>query len=257
MKNFYVFEGTDGSGKTTLSREITNIINMFEDNKVIYTREPGGSNVKASEEIRSLILKDSMGTIESETEYLLYLSSRKEHIEKFIKPNSIKNKIVLCDRFNDSSLAYQGYAKGGDVTKLENISKLVIGDSYPDYTFFIDINPELGIQRIMSNRKNEVNRLDRMSNDFYYKVYNAYKSIIKKNPKKYFIIDGTLEIKINATIISYLLLNDYLVNFNYSKIKKTIDKIYKVIIDKNLFLCSKQSLQENKKIFNLILKEAL
>ena len=255
MKNFYVFEGTDGSGKTTLSKEITNIINVLEPNKVIYTREPGGSNVKASEEIRSLILKDSMGEIESETEYLLYLSSRKEHIEKFIIPNATNNKIVLCDRFNDSSLAYQGYAKNGDVNKLESISKLVIGNNYPDYTFFIDINPEVGIQRIMSNRKNEVNRFDKMNKDFYYEVYNAYKNIIKKNPKKYFIIDGTLEIKINATVISYLLLNDYLSKYSHSKIIKIIDRISKIVIEKNLFLSSKESLQENERILNIISKE--
>lgn len=207
MKGFYTIEGTEGSGKTTCIKILSSLLSD-QSIKNIVTREPGGTGCKTSEKIRELILMDEMGSINEITEFLLYLASRKEHIEKVIKPNLSKGNIVISDRYNDSSLAYQGYAKGGEIEEMISLSDIVIGNYIPEKTFFIDIDPEIGIDRIMKNRQNETNRFDFLDINFHSKVYKGYKELSIKYPDRFIAIDGTLSPNEIAEKMFMEILND-------------------------------------------------
>ncbi|NQX83952.1 MAG: dTMP kinase [Mycoplasmataceae bacterium] len=207
MKGFYTIEGTEGSGKTTCIKILSDLLSEYGLKNTI-TREPGGTGCKTSEKIRELILMDDMSSINEITEFLLYLSSRKEHIEKVIEPNLSKGNIVISDRYNDSSLAYQGYAKGGKIEEMISLSDIVIGDYIPEKTFFIDIDPKIGIDRIMKNRKNETNRFDFLDIDFHSKVYKGYKELSKKYPNRFISIDGTMTPAEIANFMFMEIIND-------------------------------------------------
>ena len=192
-KLIMVFEGIEGTGK---SHHINNIAKYLKKRKkkFIQIREPGGS--KNSEKIRKLILSNK-STFNKYTDLLLYLSARSENI-KLIQ-NNIGKKIILIDRFSDSTIAYQHYGMGVDLKFIKNINNFLLKDINVDFTFLNTVS-----QKNMKNRlilRKNLNRYDKFNYNFYNKVQKGYIEILKKNPKKYMHINSNLNIKYNEKII--------------------------------------------------------
>jgi len=192
-KPLIVFEGIEGSGK---SHHITNVANYLLKNKkkFIKIREPGGN--KNSEKIRKLIL-DNKSTFNKNTDLLLYLSSRSENIE-LIKKNYGK-KIILIDRFVDSTVAYQHYGMGVDIKFINMINDFLLKDININFTFLNLVNPKNMKERLFKRKK--LNRYDQFNANFYQKVQKGFIKILKKNPKKYMKIDSNLNILSNKKTI--------------------------------------------------------
>ena len=170
---FITFEGTDGSGKTSVIKRIIEELTK-EGYKVVSTREPGG--VKISEEIRYIIHDVNNTEMDPICEAYLYAASRRQHLIEKVKPMLDKGYIVICDRYVDSSLAYQGYARNIGIEKVKDINHFAIDGFYPDLTIYLDVKPEVGIKRILEHTQtHELNRLDKESMEFHKKVYEGYK----------------------------------------------------------------------------------
>ena len=188
---FVTFEGIEGSGKSYQSKKLFRKIKSMRL-PAIYTREPGGTRV--AEKIRKVILEDYFHPDSEEkfnkyTDTLLYLAARNEHIENKIKPAILKKKIIICDRFIDSTLAYQVYGKGVNKNLVDTIHKYILGNIKPDLTFILKVNIVTAMQRL--KRRKKKNRYDKFSKDFYIKVQNAFIKIAKKNTKRYCIVDNS------------------------------------------------------------------
>ncbi|PEE44320.1 dTMP kinase [Bacillus pseudomycoides] len=176
MKGLFVtIEGPEGSGKSTL---ITKLLPHFEkkEQKVIATREPGG--IAISEEIREILHKQEHTMMEARTEALLYAAARRQHLVEKVMPALEKNYLVLCDRFIDSSLAYQGYARGLGIDKVFEINRFATEDCMPSLTIYLDIEPEVGLARIEKDANREVNRLDMESIEFHKRVREGYLQVV-------------------------------------------------------------------------------
>ncbi|MDW0118665.1 dTMP kinase [Sporosarcina thermotolerans] len=186
---FITFEGPEGAGKTTVIAEIYKRMQK-EGLEGILTREPGG--IRISEKIRAIILDNDHQEMDGRTEALLYASARRQHLVERIIPAIHEGKIVLCDRFIDSSLAYQGYARGLGMDDVMSINAFAIGDTMPDLTIFFDISPEEGLQRIAQSGVREQNRLDNEALQFHQKVYKGYKVLLEKYPNRIISTDATL-----------------------------------------------------------------
>lgn len=189
---FITTEGPDGAGKTTILQMLGESLECFGYN-VLLTREPGG--IRISEQIREVILNTENTEMDSRTEALLYAAARRQHLVEKVIPALEEGKIVLCDRFIDSSLAYQGYARGLGIDEVYGINQFAIGDVMPDLTFYFDIDPVAGLQRINSSKNREVNRLDLEGLKFHEKVREGYLKIIDRWKERFFIIDASQEIE--------------------------------------------------------------
>ena len=200
-KRFITFEGGEGTGKTTL---IEMLMKDLEASgfKAIKTREPGGS--KISEEIRNVILNVDNTMMTYMTEALLYAASRAQHLNEVIKPALEDGNVVICDRYIDSSLAYQGYARGLGIEKVYKINDYAIDGFYPDLTIYIDVDPRIGLGRIKSNHR-DMDRLDLEQISFHEKVRAGYLEVSKMFPDRIKVIDG----------------NDTIINI-YQKIKEIV-----------------------------------
>jgi len=198
---FVTFEGIEGSGKSYQSQKLYK--NLIKKKiPVILTREPGGT--KSAEIIRKVILDDYFQTDSKEkfnknTDTLLYLASRNEHIKNKIKPAISKKKIIICDRFIDSTLAYQVYGKGVNINFVNSIHKFILGSLKPDLTFVLKLNLSKALQRLKKRKKK--NRYDKFSKSFYNKVQNAFVKIAKTNNKRYILLDSSLDNDAVETII--------------------------------------------------------
>ncbi len=192
-KPIIVFEGIEGTGK---SHHINNIIRYFKKKKIffIHIREPGGN--KNSEKIRNLILNNK-STFNKNTDLLLYLSARSENID-LIRKNAGK-KIILIDRFSDSTMAYQHFGMGISLKLIKELNNYLLKDIKIDFTFLNIVNYK-NMKKRLSKRK-RLNRYDKFNRKFYEKVQNGFIKIYKKNPKKYMKIDSNLDIKNNEKII--------------------------------------------------------
>lgn len=182
---FITFEGIDGSGKTTQVQLLDDHLKQINKDTVII-REPGGTEM--GEKIRNLII-DINNDMADMTEALLYAASRAQLIEQIIKPSLEEQKIVLCDRFIDSSIVYQGIARELGVEKILNINRYAIDNIMPNITFYLDIPPELGIKR-----KKKQTKLDRIESEdlvFHNKVYEGYQKIALMYPKRIYKLDAT------------------------------------------------------------------
>lgn len=189
---FIVFEGGEGSGKSTMIDMIYNWL-LEEGRNCIKTREPGG--IEISEKIREVILDTKNTSMDGRTEALLYAAARRQHLVEKVIPALNLGKIVLCDRFLDSSLAYQGYARGLGIDEVYKINKFAIGDYMPNLSILFDIEPELGLERINKNSNREVNRLDLEKLDFHYKVREGYEIVYEKNKDRIVKINASLPIE--------------------------------------------------------------
>lgn len=192
---FISFEGGDGSGKST---QIQILREFLEDRgyDVIITREPGGTPI--SEKIRSIILDKANSEMDDMTEALLYAAARAQLVSQVIRPALEEGKVVICDRFVDSSMAYQAYARGlGDSVK--TINAFAVGDCMPDLTILLKVNPQVGSSRI-GNRERD--RIELASSDFHKKVYEGYLQLEKLYPERIVGIDAADTIENISGIIS-------------------------------------------------------
>ncbi|WP_442637609.1 dTMP kinase [Rossellomorea marisflavi] len=183
---FITFEGGEGSGKTSL---IFNLKEHFESlgYTVMVTREPGG--VKVAEDIREVIMSSEMDTM---TEALLFASARREHLVERVLPALERGEIVLCDRFVHSSIVYQGMVKELGVKTVADINAFAIGDNMPDMTIIMDLDPQVGLNRISANSEREVNRWDLEKLDFHEKLRKSYQSLKTLFPEQNIVsIDAT------------------------------------------------------------------
>src|SRR5690625_3814893 len=155
---------------------------------VLTTREPGG--IPIAEKIRDIILDPINIQMEKKTEALLYAAARHQHLIEVISPALQRGKIVLCDRFIDSSLVYQGYARGIGIDEIMEINRFAISDVFPDLTLLFNIEPELGLARIEKNKHREKNRLDLEEINYHKKVYEGYQLLLNQDPKRIKQIDA-------------------------------------------------------------------
>ena len=187
MGLFITIEGPEGSGKTTVAKKIVETL-QNEGYKVLYTREPGGVGI--AEKIRDIILDVNNTNLDPRSEALLYAASRRQHLIEKVIPALEKGYIVICDRFVDSSLAYQGHARGLGIDEIYNINLFAINDCFPDMTILLNIDPEVGLARIMKNRQEEVNRLDLEGMAFHKLVHEGYEIIKEKYAERFTLVDG-------------------------------------------------------------------
>lgn len=186
---FITVEGGEGAGKTTAIRYIEEKL-VTAGYEVLVTREPGG--IRIAEQIRSVILDSENIEMEGRTEALLYAAARRQHLVEKIVPALDAGKIVLCDRFIDSSLAYQGHARNIGMEEVFQINEFAIDGLLPDLTLFFDLPPAVGLQRIAEGNR-EQNRLDLETIDFHDKVYEGYQLVKKQFPNRIRTIDATLD----------------------------------------------------------------
>ena len=185
---FITLEGPEGSGKTTaIESTVKKLIEMGYE--IVRTREPGGTPI--SEEIRNVILDKKNTSMDSRTEALLYAASRRQHLVEKVWPALKEGKIVICDRYLDSSLAYQGGARGLGIDEVLNINLFATENTWPDLTLLFDITPEEGLKRIAANANREVNRLDLEKIDFHNKVRDSFLLLAKRYPERFVIIDAS------------------------------------------------------------------
>jgi len=205
---FIVFEGVEGCGKSFQSKKL---LNNLKKKRIpaLLTREPGGT--KSAELIRNLILKDyfnhdSKEKFDKYTDTLLYLAARNEHIKNKIYPALKKKSVVICDRFTDSTLAYQVYGKNVNIKFINNIHKFILGKIKPNLTFVLKVSTETSKKRL--KKRKTTNRYDNFAQNFYSKAQNSFLKIAK-NKKNYFVLnssknDSNLEKKIFRIVSAYL-----------------------------------------------------
>ncbi|NLY71574.1 MAG: dTMP kinase [Clostridiales bacterium] len=184
---FITFEGPDGSGKTTQIKNLDRYLRARGIDTVL-TREPGGTVI--GEKIREIILDINHSEMSPMTEALLYAASRSQHVDQLIRPALEAGKTVICDRFIDSSIVYQGYGrKLGDC--ILTINQIAVSNLMPDLTFLLLVDPELGIKRISEG---ELDRIESEKIDYHKEVYNGYLELASKYPERIIVIDGSKEI---------------------------------------------------------------
>lgn len=184
---FITFEGPDGSGKTTVSTQVTERLKA-EGWPVILTREPGGSAI--AEQIRNIILDPQNTAMDDRTEALLYAASRRQHLVEKVLPALEAGTHVISDRFVDSSLAYQGCGRHIGIEPVMDINRFAIEDNMPDYTIFLDIDAQTGLDRIHKGRA-YLDRLDQEKLSFHMDVWNGYRRIIEMYRDRMIIIDAS------------------------------------------------------------------
>lgn len=195
---FITFEGGEGSGKTSAMNYIEEKLKEL-GYQIIRTREPGGTPI--AEEIRNVILDKKNTNMDIRTEALLYAASRRQHLIEKVWPALKEGKLVLCDRYLDSSLAYQGGARGIGIENVLEVNMFATEGTYPDLTLLFDIKPEDGLDRINKNKDREVNRLDLEKMEFHQKVRENFLFLANKYKDRFVIIDASKsveEVRTNA-----------------------------------------------------------
>ena len=187
---FITFEGVEGCGKSSVLAKVYEELKN-EGYNVIQTREPGG--VKIAEEIRKILLDKENTMMDKRTEALLFAASRRQHLIEKVWPALKENKIVLCDRFVDSSLAYQGGGDGIGVDEVLKVNLFATENTFPDLTILFDIDPRIGLARINKNVNREVNRLDVKELDFYDTIRNTFLELANKYKERFVIIDASMD----------------------------------------------------------------
>lgn len=196
---FITLEGGDGAGKST---QIRNIQRFFESKGlvVVHTREPGGTQI--GEKLRDILLDKCAGEMTDVTEMLIFAAARAQHVRELIIPALEEGKVVICDRFTDSSVAYQGYGRelGEQVAE---VNARATGGLRPDITFWLDIDPETGRKR--AGKAGELDRLELEQLDFHYRLYEGYKTLLEQNPERIKRIDASRSIdEMRDEIYAYL-----------------------------------------------------
>ena len=200
---FIVFEGVEGAGKTTQIYQTAEWLQSMcsQDRAVVITREPGGT--KLGQQIRQLLLDDSQ-MVTNRTELLLYGADRAQHVESTIEPHLQRGNIVLCDRFTDSTIAYQGYGRGFDLDEIDRVNQLATGGLQSDLTFWLDLDVTIGLQRVLSRGKPD--RMELATLDFHQRVRQGYQELANIYPNRIVRIDANrsqsvIQMEIQAILI--------------------------------------------------------
>ena len=185
---FITIEGGEGSGKTSALKLIVDDLakNGFV---ILQTREPGGTPI--AEQIRSVILDPENTALDARAEALLYAASRRQHLVEKVWPAEREGKVVICDRFIDSSLVYQGIARGIGIKEVLDMNMFATEGDLPELSIFFDIEPKVGFERIAKNKNREINRLDLEALSFHEKVREGFRMIAKMYPERCVIIDAS------------------------------------------------------------------
>lgn len=190
---FITIEGPDGAGKTTALNELFPRLEKETNRKVIATREPGG--VRISEKIRDLILDPNNEEMDVRTEALLYAAARRQHLIEVIMPALAAGHIVLCDRFVDSSLAYQGAGRRIGIESVAQINEFATEGLQPDFTLYLDIDSDEGLRRIQTSRKAGIDRLETEGLEFHQRVRHAYLKLVEKEPERFSLIHANQDVQ--------------------------------------------------------------
>jgi dTMP kinase len=185
---FITFEGPDGSGKTTQAKLFADYLTSC-GRPAFYTREPGGTVI--SEQIREVILSTRNLSMRNETEVLLFSAARAQIIAELIRPALAEGKFVICDRYADSTLAYQGYGLGLDLDALRAVTRFATGGLVPDFTFYVDVPADVGLAR---RHRGATNRLDQKPLDYHARVRDGYLRLAAMEPKRWIVVDGTPDV---------------------------------------------------------------
>lgn len=205
-EKFITFEGGEGAGKTSVIQALADHFTEIGE-KFTTTREPGG--IQISEGIREIILDTNNTAMDARTEALLYAAARRQHLVEKVIPDLKAGKLVLCDRFLDSSLVYQGIARDIGFDEVYAINKFAIEDCMPKLTLYFDIDPEKGLSRIAENKAREINRLDQENLAFHYRVREGYLKLLTMFPERMVRIDADRPLKevveeTKSTVTAYL-----------------------------------------------------
>lgn len=187
---FISVEGPDGSGKTTLVEELSHQLEELLNVPLIVTREPGGSSI--AEKIREVIIDPNNHEMDARTEALLFAASRRQHVTEKIRPALKSGKVVLCDRFVDSSIAYQGAGRKIGVQEVTEINQFATENLSPDLTIYLDVDAQVGLNRIGSEDSNrEKDRLELEEITFHNRVRTAYLKLLDENPERMHLVDAS------------------------------------------------------------------
>ncbi|MCX7708857.1 MAG: dTMP kinase [Clostridia bacterium] len=187
---FITVEGTDGAGKSTQIKLMEDYLRS-QGYDILFTREPGGTSI--GEKIRSLILDPKNTEMGYIAEMMLYASSRAQHVAELIKPAVMSGKVVICDRFVDSSYVYQGFGRGIDLKIVESINNIALDGTLPDITFFFDLSPEIALKRRIASTGTD--RIENEKMEFHMKVYEGYKKLAALYPDRIKAIDSNRSIE--------------------------------------------------------------
>lgn len=190
---FITIEGPDGAGKTTVLNELFPRLQMIAQKEIIKTREPGG--VMIAEKIRQIILNPEHQQMDERTEALLYAAARRQHLVEVILPALNEGKIVICDRFVDSSLTYQGAGRRIGIKEIAQINEFATEGLEPDFTLYLDVDSDTGLRRIQNHRKQDVDRLDLEGLEFHQRVRHAYLKLAEENPVRIHRIDAKMSLQ--------------------------------------------------------------
>lgn len=185
---FITIEGPDGAGKTTVLNELYPRLQMIANSEIVKTREPGG--VMIAEKIRQIILNPEHQQMDERTEALLYAAARRQHLVEVILPALNAGKIVICDRFVDSSLTYQGAGRRIGMKEIAQINEFATEGLTPNFTLYLDVDSDTGLRRIHRSRTQEIDRLDLEGLEFHQRVRHAYLKLAEENPARIHRIDA-------------------------------------------------------------------
>lgn len=187
---FISFEGPDGAGKTSVLKQIQSDLEAeIGKEQVMYTREPGGNHI--SEQIRRVLFSPESTDMDGRTEALLFAAARRQHIVSEILPGLKAGKVILCDRYVDSSIAYQGAGRHLGEDDIWRMNQFAIDGLLPELTVYLDVESELGMRRIAEHRSNQVNRLDKEKLAFHQTVRQAYLRLYHQFPERIKLIDAS------------------------------------------------------------------
>lgn len=187
---FITFEGNDGSGKTIIANLVVGTLQELGYD-VVYTREPGG--IRIAEDIRSIILNPEYTEMDPMCEAMLYAAARRQHLVQKVLPALAEHKIVICDRFIDSSLAYQGSARGLGISEIYELNQFAVKGHMPDLTLFLKVDLETGLSRVQA--RGAMDRMDQESMDFHIKVAQGYDEVLKSYQDRIHVIDASQEVE--------------------------------------------------------------
>ena len=193
MMMFISFEGIEGSGKTTQIQGVCDHLRQ-KGHDVIVTREPGGSNI--GRQIRSILLDSKNKGLNPLSELLLYMADRAQHLDEIVKPGLSSGKIILCDRYYDATIAYQGYARGLDIDLITQLHGIAFAGYKPDLTFLLDLSPETGLRRAWrqienGQRTGTETRFEEEALSFHGRVREGYLALARLEPQRFKIIDAS------------------------------------------------------------------
>ena len=203
---FIVFEGGEGTGKSTQSKILHNFLTK-QGFETVLTREPGGT--VGAEEIRDLLLFGEAERWDETTEALLYLAARANHWNRKISPLLNEGKIVISDRFHESSVVYQGFCRGVDIDFLNSIFQYITKNKMPDRIYLIMVEPKIGVARSLARDGNQETRFENMDIDFHKKVHEGFQKIYEKNKERFLYIDGSQTVQQISDIIIKDIVSQY------------------------------------------------